>query len=169
VCLPGASRGALVLPSPGTPYAMCLHVLLTHSAGQSRDVCPLLYLLVLCKEPMFFWRVKTWRRKKQLCNRLAVGEKHFQEHASPAGPCPKDSDLWKEPCPACMAGARFPPVAESCHSRNQQLAAMLCKACKEQASRPKTTSPTTGMEITSHLLPNDANALQESMPNCCAQ
>lgn len=29
-----------------------------HCAGQSRDTCPLLHLLMLCKEPTIFWRMQ---------------------------------------------------------------------------------------------------------------
>lgn len=161
------SRSIAGYSAPSQPWDILCHVpLCPSSTGQSRDICPSLYLPVLCKEPTFFWRVQISQRRKQPCKRLAVGEKHFQGCASPAGPCPKDTGLWKEPCPVCMAGARFPPVAESCHSRNRQLPVMLCK---EQVSCAKTASPETGMEITSYLLPGNAKVLRESLPNCCTQ
>lgn len=112
-CLPSASQGTLTLPGPERPYATCLHPLVPLCRAEQRYL-PIASLADALQGAHRLLEKANLTEEES----LAVGEKNFQEHTSPAGPCLKDTGLRREPCPACTAGARFPPVAESCHSRS---------------------------------------------------
>lgn len=105
VCFPDTSRGTLALPSPVTPYTTCLHALLQ----QSREISPSLHLLVHCKQPVSFWRVKSSRGRKQPCSHLAVGRNTSRSMQVLLDPVPRILACENWPCLACAAGAMFPP------------------------------------------------------------